>query len=94
MIYMMKAFFEPRSVAIIGASHTPSKIGYEILKNFVKGGFEGRIYPINPDTKPIMGLKVYSSIGKVPGDVDLAVLATPAKAVPKPARKGQSLKRS
>ena len=78
---MMDAFFEPKSVAVIGASHTPGKIGYEILKNFVKGGYGGKIYPINPDTKPILGLKVYTSIGRVPGGVDLAVIATPAKFV-------------
>lgn len=79
---MLKSFFEPKAVAIIGASHTPGKIGYEILKNFVKGGFEGKIYPVNPNVKPIMELKVYSSVGRIPGPVDLAVIATPAKTVP------------
>jgi len=79
---MMDAFFDPKSVAIIGASHTSGKIGYEILKNFVKGGYEGKIYPINPDTKPIMGIKVYSTIGRIPDDIDLAVIATPAKTTP------------
>lgn len=79
---MLDAFFEPNSVAVIGASHTSGKIGYEILKNFVKGGFEGKIYPVNPDTKPILGLKVYSSVGRIPNSVELAVIATPAKTVP------------
>ncbi len=79
---MLDAFFNPKAVAIIGASHKPGKIGYEILKNFVKGGFEGKIYPINPDTKPILGLKVYSSIGRISDVIDLAVIATPAKTVP------------
>lgn len=79
---MLKSFFEPKAVAVIGASHTPGKIGYEILKNFVQGGFEGKIYPVNPNTEPILGLKVYSSIGHVPEDVDLAVIATPASTVP------------
>jgi len=78
----MDAFFEPDSVAIIGASHTPGKIGYEILKNFVKGGYEGKIYPVNPNTEPILGLKVYSSIDKISRDLDLAVIATPANTVP------------
>lgn len=78
---MLKSFFEPKSVAIIGASHTPGKIGYEILKNFVKGGFEGKIYPVNPDTKPILGLKIYSTVGRIPEDVDLVVIATPASTV-------------
>jgi acetyl coenzyme A synthetase (ADP forming)-like protein len=79
---MMDAFFDPKSVAIIGASHKPGKIGYEILKNFVKGGYGGNIYPVNPDITPILDLKVYTSIGRIPHDIDLAVIATPAKTVP------------
>ncbi len=75
-------FFNPKSVAIIGASHTPGKVGYEILKNFVKGGYSGKVFAINPDTTPILGQKVYPSIKDVPEKIDLAVIAVPAKTVP------------
>lgn len=74
-------FFKPKSVAIIGASHTPGKIGYEILRNFVES-FKGKIYPVNPDTTPILQKKVYRSILSVKDKIDLAVIVTPAKTVP------------
>ena len=76
-------FFNPRSVVIIGASHTPGKIGYEILANFVGGTYKGKIYPVNPDTTPILGQKVYTSILDVPDSIDMAVIVVPAKIVPK-----------
>ncbi len=76
-------FFNPKSVAIIGASHTPGKIGYAILANFIGAGFERKIYPINPDTKPILGMKVYRSVLDVPEDLDLVAIVVPAAIVPK-----------
>jgi len=76
-------FFNPKSVAIIGASHTPGKIGYEIVANFVGAGFERKIYPVNPDTKPILGLKVYKSVLDIDDDLDLVVICIPAEAIPK-----------
>lgn len=79
---MLEYFFNPSSVAIIGASHTPGKVGYEILKNFVEE-YRGKIYPVNPNTEPILGLKVYPSVKKIPDKIDLAVIAVPAKIVPK-----------
>jgi len=75
-------FFDPKSVAIIGASHTPGKIGYAILANFIGAGFERKIYPVNPDTKPILGLKVYKSVLDIPDDLDLVVVVVPAAIVP------------
>lgn len=75
-------FFNPKSVAIIGASHTPGKIGYAILANFLGAGFERKIYPINPDTTPILGLNVYKSILDVKDDLDLVVVVVPAAFVP------------
>ncbi len=76
-------FFKPRAVAVIGASHNPGKIGYEILNNFVNGGYKGKVYPINPKTEPIFNLKVYPSIKKVKDRVDLAVIAVKADIVAK-----------
>jgi len=75
-------FFNPKSVAIIGASHTPGKIGYAVLANFVGSGFQRKIYPVNPDTTPILGLKVYKSVLDIPDDLDLVVIVTPAQTVP------------
>lgn len=79
---MLDCFFRPKSVAIIGASHTPTKLGYTILENFVKGEFKGRFYPVNPNTESILDQKVYSSVKKIPGSVDLAVISVPAPLVP------------
>lgn len=75
-------FFDPKSVAIIGASHTPGKIGYAILANFLGSGFKRKIYPVNPNTEPILGLKVYKSVLDIPDDLDLVVIVVPAKFVP------------
>lgn len=79
----INAFFNPKSVAVIGASHNPLKIGYVILKNFVSGGFKGKIYPVNPDTTPILNLKTYASVKDISGKVEMAVVAVPTDAVAK-----------
>jgi acetyl coenzyme A synthetase (ADP forming)-like protein len=78
----MDMLFSPKSVAVIGASSTKGKIGHAIMENFVKGKFRGIAYPINPKVKSILGQKAYPSILNIPGPVDLAVIAIPAKFVP------------
>jgi len=78
---LLKYFFSPRSIAVIGASGTPGKIGYQILYN-LKTRFRGQIYPVNPKQKEILGLKCCPSILDVPDEVDLAVISIPAKFVP------------
>lgn len=75
-------FFHPDGVAIIGASTNPSKIGYQILSNLRRSGYQGGIYPVNPGAPEILGLKCYASILDVPGHVDQAVIVIPAKGVP------------
>jgi len=80
---MLKSMLEPRSIAVIGASRTPGKIGYVILKNIIGYGYKGKIYPINPNAEEIMGLKAYPSVLNVPGEVDVAVIAIPAQEVPR-----------
>lgn len=72
--------FSPRSVAVIGASADPSKIGYVVLRNLLS--FHGTVYPVNPRHGELLGRKVYGSIRDVPGPVDAAVIAIPAPAVP------------
>jgi acetyltransferase len=64
----------PESVAVVGASSEPGKVGYEILKNVIEDGFSGPIYPINPKAPEILGKKCYKSLTEVPGPVDLAVV--------------------
>jgi len=78
---MIKDLFAPRSVAIIGASRNPAKVGHTILRNAVKSGYKGKIYPINPKAKEILGIRCYKSILDVPDEVDLAVIAVPAPTV-------------
>lgn len=78
----MRRIFNPRGVAIIGASATPGKIGYSVVENLLAGGYQGHIYPINPSASEILGLRVYRSIAEVPDDADVGVVAIPAAAVP------------
>lgn len=72
----------PKSIAVVGASTTPGKIGYTVLENLIKGCYEGKIYPINPSASEILGLKAYANIAEVPGEVETAVIVVPAKFVP------------
>jgi acyl-CoA synthetase (NDP forming) len=74
----LDALIRPKSVAVLGASKHPEKIGHILLKNLSKGKF--LLYPVNPKEKEIIGLRCYPSISDVPGDVDLAILALPASA--------------
>lgn len=74
---MMDLFFKPRSVAVLGASGTPGKLGYVIIKNIADSDFAGKVYPVNPKSDEILGYKVYHSLTEVPGEVDLVVTALP-----------------
>ncbi|MFX1559485.1 MAG: acetate--CoA ligase alpha subunit, partial [Promethearchaeota archaeon] len=73
--------FNPRSIAVIGASATKGKLGNDVLRNLIESGFKGRIFPVNPRGGEILGLKVYRSVSEIPGDVDVAVIVIPAKYV-------------
>jgi len=72
--------FYPRSVAVIGATVNPAKPGFLCLSNIVEGGFQGRVYPVNPGLEEAFGLKAYPSVKDIPGEVDLAVIVIPAEA--------------
>jgi acetyl coenzyme A synthetase (ADP forming)-like protein len=74
----MKAFFEPRGVAVVGANRTRGKIGAEVLHNLKTTGFTGAIYPVNPYASDIEGLRSYPSVACIPGPVDLAVICVPS----------------
>jgi len=77
---MLSNFFNPKSIALIGASRNSKKIGHTILKNIIDGGFKGKIYPINPSGDEILGYKSHTSILKVK-NIDLAIIAIPAQFV-------------
>jgi acetyl coenzyme A synthetase (ADP forming)-like protein len=77
----MNRIMKPRAIAVIGASNEDGKIGNSVMKNLVNGGYQGDIYPINPKGGEVLGLKAFPSINDVPGDVDVAVFAVPAKFV-------------
>ena len=73
---------QPKTVAVIGASTTPGKIGYTVVENLIKGGYDKKnIYPINPTATEILGLKVYPNITAVPVAIDAAIVTVPAKLV-------------
>jgi acetyltransferase len=74
--------FEPKSVAVIGASDKLHSVGATVLKNLVAGGFAGAIFPVNPKHKRLAGLDVYSRIADLPATPDLAVIGTPPATVP------------
>ncbi|MFF7652112.1 acetate--CoA ligase family protein [Streptomyces sp. NPDC007983] len=78
----MGRLMRPRSVTVVGASNEPGKIGNSVMRNLIDGGFPGEIHPVNPKADDILGRKAYASVMDVPGEVDVAVFAIPAKFVP------------
>jgi len=77
----MNRIMQPDAVAVIGASSEDGKIGNSVMKNLINGGYKGNIYPINPKADEILGKKCYKSVKDIPGPVDIAVFAIPAKFV-------------
>jgi acetyltransferase len=78
----LTAIFTPKSVAVIGASTSPEKLGFQILKNIRDAGFKGPIYPVNPKATSILDLRCFPSIAQVEGTPELAVIIVPAGTVP------------
>jgi len=70
----------PSSIAVVGASRTPGKVGYAVFRNLLN--FQGELYPVNPSAEDILGKKVYPTISSIPGPVEMVVIATPAEYVP------------
>ncbi len=79
----LSKLFNPSSVAIIGASNTPGKVGFDVLKNLIDADFSGDIYPINIKEQEVQGLKAYSSVLNVQKNIDVAIVVVPAQFVPK-----------
>jgi len=78
---VLTGLLKPKSVAIIGASATPGKIGNTVVKNLIESGYQGGIYPVNPQAEEILGIKCFPTISAIPGEVDAAVITIPAKFV-------------
>lgn len=85
---MMDFFFQPSSIAVIGASSNPAKLGHAVLKNLIDCGYAQKapLYPINPGATQILGLPAFSSVLQVPGPIDLAVIVIPYPQVPEALR--------
>ena len=83
---ILEAIFNPKTIAIIGASRTPGKVGYILTNNILNSGFHGEIYPVNPSAEEILGLKCYQSVIDISGVVDLAIITLPASSVLQVAR--------
>jgi acyl-CoA synthetase (NDP forming) len=77
----LRALFAPRSVAVLGASRQPTKLGYRLLENVVTGGFAGAVHAVNPSGEPILGCPTVRAVEALPEDVDLALISLPAASV-------------
>jgi len=80
---MFTSLFNPKSVAVVGASPNKKKVGFAVLDNLLKFKYKGKIYPINPNHKKILGLDCYKSMLDIPVNTDLVVIAVPHLTVPK-----------
>lgn len=77
-----QALFYPQAIAVIGASRKEKTVGNDVVKNLVKQGYAGGIYPVNPSADELYGKKVYARVADIPEQIDLVVIAVPAKFVP------------
>jgi acetyltransferase len=78
----LNILFNPKSIAVIGASDTPGRVGYSLFGNLITNGFAGSVYAVNPNRDLVQGVKAYAHIADVPQKVDLAIIATRASTVP------------
>jgi acetyltransferase len=78
----LHTLFNPKSIAVIGASDTPGHVGYALFRNLITNGFSGCVYPVNNKLQIVQGTEAFANIGAVPKKVDLAIIATPAGSVP------------
>src|SRR5262245_43777325 len=78
---MLEKLFTPSSIALIGASASPGKLGFSLLANLVNSDYRGKIFPVNPKASEILGRKTFPNVTAISETVDLAVIAVPAAAV-------------
>ena len=79
----LKNFFSARSIALVGVSKDPRKVGHVILRNFIDGEYRGKVFVVNPNADEILGHKAYKSVAEIKEPVDLAIIAVPAELVPR-----------
>ncbi|MGH3336026.1 MAG: GNAT family N-acetyltransferase, partial [Nocardioides sp.] len=77
----IEKFFNARSIAVIGASRREATIGQVLVRNLVMGNFSGRVYAVNPTSESVSGLPAFATVGEIPDEVDVAIVAVPADAV-------------
>ncbi|MEN8190052.1 MAG: acetate--CoA ligase family protein [Thermodesulfobacteriota bacterium] len=70
--------FEPKSIGVVGASESPGRIGYEIVKNILEGGYRGDVFPVHPDLDSLLGKTCYPDLKSIPADIDLVIIAVGA----------------
>ncbi|OPX21451.1 MAG: hypothetical protein B1H04_06620, partial [Planctomycetales bacterium 4484_123] len=78
----LEKFFDPKSVAVVGASRQRGKVGHEILTGLLAGGFEGRVFPVNPKAEEIEGLRCYPDLASIGEAPELVIVVVPPPAVP------------
>ncbi|WP_457626717.1 acetate--CoA ligase family protein [Persephonella sp.] len=78
----LDTLFNPRSIAIVGATDKKEKVGYAIFKNIIEGGYKGKVYPVNRRIDSLEGYRVYHSITEIPDEIDLAIISIPIQYVP------------
>ena len=78
---MLESLLSPQTIAVLGASRTPGKVGHEVVANLINGGYQGTIVPVNPKADEILGLKCYHDLKEYDGKVDLGIVVVPLKAV-------------
>ncbi|MFH1799381.1 MAG: acetate--CoA ligase alpha subunit [Candidatus Omnitrophota bacterium] len=78
----LKALFEPKAIAVVGASRRTEAVGYAIMKNLVEGGYTGKVFPVNPKADEVLGVKCVPNATQLPENVDLAIFIIPGAAVP------------
>ncbi|TET25142.1 MAG: GNAT family N-acetyltransferase, partial [Candidatus Bathyarchaeum sp.] len=81
VIASLQALLKPHSIAVIGASHRQATIGNKLFHNILHQEFRGVVYPVNPNAEAVAAVKTYSSVLDIPGDIDMAVVITPAETV-------------
>lgn len=77
----LNPFFKAKTVAVIGVSKTPEKVGHVVFRNFIDSGFKGKIYAVNPNAEEILGRKTYKSVLDIPDTVELGIIAVPAETI-------------
>ena len=77
----LEYIFDPKSVAVIGASQNLHSVGATVLRNLIEAGFKGAIFPVNPKYDTLDGLKVYASVKPLPATPELAVICTPPSTI-------------